>query len=544
MRASGVRAGDAAGIAGGPGSTAGRSIDDEPIHTVGQRYDTAHLGRDAAIGAGAGVGAGAVASSLSPTPGTQQSTAATTHPGGQSYPVDQPAMTSAQVAATGNHPDEPNHGPRAAMVAGETSAVSQPDMTSAQVTATSEQAGQHHYGREAAVAGGATAAAGVAGYGIYEGSQTRGDTGPASGTIGPHESNVANVLDPRVQPEPEKMKNPTVGPHQTDMANRLDPRVTSDPAKAAEKAREQGDTHYGRDAAIAGGAGAAAAGGYAAIRDQDKSGPPSQYPTGASSEMTSPTYPATAPATADSRRAEGEAESHRGRDAAAVAGTAGVTGAGAYGAEKLHDETQEKKLQQEREEAQKQQEKQQKKAEKERDEAQKEHEKQQKKAQKEREEAEKEKEKQQKKAQKEREEAEEDKEKEKKPSLIHRILHPGEGKDKDKAEDGEDNRTSLDEHGHHKLHKKSVEQPHHDTSDQRVIEPHTGLPMDLSKGTGAGGTDGAQQIPGYHETDPAIRGASVGTAEGAGTKQPHPQPGEEGVAGPDWDAIKKANTPY
>ena len=52
-----------------------------------------------------------------------------------------------------------------------------------------------------------------------------------------------------------------------------------------------------------------------------------------------------------------------------------------------------------------------------------------------------------------------------------------------------------------------------------VTEPHTGLPMNVGKyGTGAGGTDGAQQIHGYHEA-----------------------PKE---AGADWEGIRKGNTPY
>ena len=64
-------------------------------------------------------------------------------------------------------------------------------------------------------------------YGIRE---DYGSTGPASHTLGPHSSNAANVVDPRVQPEPEKMKDhKTVGPHHSDMLNKLDPRVDSDP---------------------------------------------------------------------------------------------------------------------------------------------------------------------------------------------------------------------------------------------------------------------------------------------------------------------------
>ncbi|CAD0089751.1 unnamed protein product, partial [Aureobasidium vineae] len=116
-----------------------------------------------------------------------------------------------------------------------------------------ETASGHHYGRDAALAGGA----GVAGselQGYNHGGRT--ETDPASKTIGPHKSNLMNVIDPRVQPEPEKMKDrTTAGPHQSDMMNRADPRVDSDLSK-------QNEHHYGRDAALAGGAGAAGIGAY------------------------------------------------------------------------------------------------------------------------------------------------------------------------------------------------------------------------------------------------------------------------------------------
>lgn len=150
----------------------------------------------------------------------------------------------------------------------------------------SPQQEEHHYGRNAALAGGA-GAAGVAGYSALQ--SDRGDTGPASKTIGPHESNVANILDPRVRPEPEKMKDhTTAGPWQSDTLNKLDPKVESNPEKADVKAHgyasgvapqsmsqqqqqraapgeEDKDHHYGRNAALAGGAaGAGAAAGYGA----------------------------------------------------------------------------------------------------------------------------------------------------------------------------------------------------------------------------------------------------------------------------------------
>ncbi|KAK6000045.1 hypothetical protein QM012_004033 [Aureobasidium pullulans] len=109
------------------------------------------------------------------------------------------------------------------------------------------------YSRDAALAGGA----GVAGsqmQGYNHGGRT--ETDPASKTIGPHKSNLMNIIDPRVQPEPEKMKDrTTAGPHQSDMMNRADPRVDSDLSK-------QNEHHYGRDAAVAGGLGATGAGAY------------------------------------------------------------------------------------------------------------------------------------------------------------------------------------------------------------------------------------------------------------------------------------------
>ena len=107
------------------------------------------------------------------------------------------------------------------------------------------------------------------------------DTGPASKTIGPYESNVANVLDPRVKPEPEKMKeNEPVasGQYKPDTANTADPRVTSDSEKAVqdEPTQEQppqDDTHYGRDAAVAGGVGAAGLGTYEATKGRSNENP-------------------------------------------------------------------------------------------------------------------------------------------------------------------------------------------------------------------------------------------------------------------------------
>lgn len=67
----------------------------------------------------------------------------------------------------------------------------------------------------------------------------------------------------------------------------------------------------------------------------------------------------------------------------------------------------------------------------------------------------------------------------------------------------------------------------HPTSDfthnSTVLEPHTGLPMNTQQyGTGAGGTDGNRTIHGQHEHSGAMPGQSV----------------------TNWEAVRKANTPY
>jgi hypothetical protein len=201
---------------------------------------------------------------------------------------------------------------------------------------------EHHYGRNAALAGGATAATGAAGYAALDGG--RGDTGPASKTIGPHDSNIANIVDPRVRPEPEKMKDHTTsGPWQSDTLNKLDPKVESDPYKADVKAHgyatgeptmpvqlqqqqqvpleQDKQHHYGRDAALVGGAGAA---GYGASQVYDKN---QQDPLRQNQQQVP---------------LEQDKQHHYGRDATLVGGT----GAAAYGASQVYDKNQQDPLRQ------------------------------------------------------------------------------------------------------------------------------------------------------------------------------------------------------
>jgi hypothetical protein len=130
-----------------------------------------------------------------------------------------------------------------------TSASHQPTTSS---SATQQQDNDHHYGRDAGLVGAGAATAGGLAYAGQHNDRT--NTGPASSTIGPHSSNVANVLDPRVQPNPAQQKDhTTAGPHQSDTLNRMDPKVDE-------------KHHYGRDAAVVGGTGAAGYGAYEAAQ--------------------------------------------------------------------------------------------------------------------------------------------------------------------------------------------------------------------------------------------------------------------------------------
>ncbi|RMZ70822.1 cell surface [Pyrenophora seminiperda CCB06] len=160
-------------------------------------------------------------------------------------------------------------------------------------TTSLERQPEHHYVRDAGLVG----AGAVAGGGLY--TATHDNTthsGPASNTIGPHSSNMANILDPRVQPDPNQQihhnigptaddpASRTIGPHSSNIANIVDPRVKPDPSKQkghTTSGPHQSDTlnrldpkvndkagqehHYGRDAAAVGGAGAVGYGAYEAI---------------------------------------------------------------------------------------------------------------------------------------------------------------------------------------------------------------------------------------------------------------------------------------
>lgn len=230
------------------------ATDPAPTHMPTETHDSQHhLGRDAAL-----VGGGAAtASALRPTtqrndtPGTgtfvlpqESSTTATHQPSASTtaplaasaVPVSQPHSTERDIT------QQPSSG------LGHTSGstATEPLTSSSDVH---QKDSEHHLGRDTALVGaGAATAAGLS----SASHDHKTETGPASKTIGPHDSNIANILDPRVQPEPSLQKDQTTtGPHKSDLLNKLDPRVHN-------KAEKKEDHHYGRDAAVVGGTGAAA----------------------------------------------------------------------------------------------------------------------------------------------------------------------------------------------------------------------------------------------------------------------------------------------
>ncbi|KAF1844175.1 uncharacterized protein K460DRAFT_357797 [Cucurbitaria berberidis CBS 394.84] len=285
--------------ASGPTASHGTAKTEDPQH---------HYGRDAAlVGAGAAT-AGGLHHTLQrdDTPGT--GTAAL--PPNASYPSaplsssaipQQSSNTSAGIApqqrSPGNDTFYGTPGAPAPVVSG--SSPQQQPLSNLGHTSTSgptaipDRDPQHHYGRDATLAGAGAATAG----GLYAATRdNKANTGPASSTIGPHDSNIANVLDPRVQPDPSKQvhhnvgptsQDPasrTVGPHDGNIANIVDPRVQPDPSKqkghtttgphqsdslnrADPRVDEKaGEHHYGRDAAVVGGTGAAGYGAYEAAK--------------------------------------------------------------------------------------------------------------------------------------------------------------------------------------------------------------------------------------------------------------------------------------
>ncbi|KAF1965438.1 hypothetical protein BU23DRAFT_574889 [Bimuria novae-zelandiae CBS 107.79] len=222
---------------------------------------------------------------------------------------------------------------------------------------------QHHYGRDAALVG--ASAATTAGLYVSQ-RDNEPDSGLASSTIGPHKSNVANVLDPRVQPDHNLQKHhyaaptvedpapSTVGPHKSDVANVLDPRVLPDPQKqkAAPKEAQSNQVapnvpdkdprreehHYGRDAAIAGSTGAAGYGAYEVAKTYGEH--PSTQPSASMNDQRydpsapgahEPEFPGSQPSHASTQ----DQQHHYGPDTT-IAGGLGAAVGGTYAATREH----------------------------------------------------------------------------------------------------------------------------------------------------------------------------------------------------------------
>ncbi|OAG01975.1 uncharacterized protein CC84DRAFT_1167136 [Paraphaeosphaeria sporulosa] len=334
------------------------SLDEPQARSAGQPTSEHQYGRDAAIAGGlgaAGVGAYAAGKHHDKDSADVGSEIFPNEPNPYTKnPVDPRLGTTSKVGFTEQRFDtaaSSNRSPRNAVLTGGAIGSSQPstqeapkapELSNKEYPSAGQDVksdSQHHYGRDAATTAG-----------LYA-SQRDAEpaSGPASSTIGPHKSNVANVLDPRVQPDPELQKHnnaaptvedpapSTVGPHKSDVANIVDPRVLPDPQKqkavSKEETRDQ-QHHYGRDAAVAGGAGAAGYGAYEVAKSYGDH--PSTQPSAAMNDQRydpsargAHAPGTTAPATSS------QEQHHYGRDAA-VAGGLGTAGAGAYASNRDH----------------------------------------------------------------------------------------------------------------------------------------------------------------------------------------------------------------
>ncbi|KAJ9638401.1 hypothetical protein H2199_007089 [Coniosporium tulheliwenetii] len=130
----------------------------------------------------------------------------------------------------------------------------------------------------------------------------------------------------RAEPTAQTSTPRITEPHRSEMMNRMDPRIDSTPSTTG-----QSDRHTGRDAALAGGAGAAGAAAYGTSRDR----PHHEHGSPMTGSYGRNPYSSTAidPRVDATPRASQATTSHHGRDAA-LAGGAGAAGlgAGAYAA--------------------------------------------------------------------------------------------------------------------------------------------------------------------------------------------------------------------
>lgn len=327
------------------GYIGGNSARHEDItNPTGITGEQSHLGRDAAIAGGLGAaGAGAytatrhhrepadistapISSEASPYSSTRMDPRVNPQSAKLEKPKDIPISTQSSPHSHGQ--------------------VSSSQQGTAAPTSAPVQESEHHYGRNAGIAG---AGAGLIGAGAAaahrthrEGQQpqsnlassTPGDDGfqsnqPITGhyeprsTFEPPAAKSSDVFNPRAQSQPEQYNtHSTLGPHNSDTLNRLDPKVDRS------EHQTESDHHYGRDAAIAGGTGVAGLGAYEAATKYDE-----HRSTGPTASMNDQRYD---PMLSGAHDPNQVGQHHYGRDAA-VAGGLGAAGAGAYTASQHRD---------------------------------------------------------------------------------------------------------------------------------------------------------------------------------------------------------------
>jgi hypothetical protein len=281
----------------------------------------------------------------------------------------------------------------------------------------------HHVARDAALVGGA----GIAGAGAYAAHEKHHDEQP--GAVGSVVSGERGVIGSDSNPY---------------SSHTLDPRVDSPDHRKSTESTTRDPHHYGRDAAVAGGAGATGGAVYEAAKHHDR-GHDASDPLSSSAhpkasdryegQRAIPHHPAHQVGHEPTQPTQASHEHHTGRDAAVV-GTAGAAG---LGAEHEFSKKEAEKLEKEKQKEFKQHEKDAAKAEK----------------------------KHEKEIEKEHKKHEKEVEKEHKPSLISRILHRDKDKNKHDESIASDSKHHEEEaavgagavgagvatHEHNKLHK-------------------------------------------------------------------------------------------
>ncbi|KAF2860192.1 hypothetical protein K470DRAFT_258158 [Piedraia hortae CBS 480.64] len=133
----------------------------------------------------------------------------------------------------------------------------------------------HGYGRDAGLA---TGGVGAAGLGAHELSKHRGQGNDSLQSTGQQQypsSHGTSQSPYSTQPPQYGSQSQTAGPHQSDMMNKMDPRVDSDMSRAG-TGPAQGH-HYGRDAGLAAGAGAAGLGAHEISKHHGQGAAGQQY---------------------------------------------------------------------------------------------------------------------------------------------------------------------------------------------------------------------------------------------------------------------------